>query len=76
MDLKVLGFTFLVSVATGVIFGLAPAVQAARFNQIETLKEGGRDAATGGSGKRLARIARDGRSCYLARAFNRSGIAD
>jgi putative ABC transport system permease protein len=53
MDLKVLGFTFLVSVATGLIFGLAPAVQAARFNQIETLKEGGRDAATGGSGKRL-----------------------
>ena len=53
MDLKVLGFTFLVSVATGLIFGLAPAIQAARFNQIETLKEGGRDAATGGSGKRL-----------------------
>ena len=53
MDLKVLGFTFLVSVATGLIFGLAPAIQAARFNQIDTLKEGGRDAATGGSGKRL-----------------------
>ena len=50
---KVLGFTLLVSVATGVIFGLAPAIQAARFNQIETLKEGGRDAATGSSGKRL-----------------------
>lgn len=53
IDLKVLGFTFLVSVATGLIFGLAPAIQAARFNQIETLKEGGRDAATGGGGKRL-----------------------
>jgi putative ABC transport system permease protein len=53
IDLKVLGFTFLVSVATGLIFGLAPAAQAARFNQIETLKEGGRDAATGGGGKRL-----------------------
>jgi putative ABC transport system permease protein len=53
IDLKVLGFTFLVSVLTGLIFGLAPAVQAARFNQIETLKEGGRDAATGGGGKRL-----------------------
>jgi putative ABC transport system permease protein len=53
IDLKVLGFTFLVSVATGVIFGLAPAMQAARFNQAETLKEGGRDAATGGGGKRL-----------------------
>ncbi len=53
LDFKVLGFTLLVSVLTGVIFGLAPAIQAARFNQIETLKEGGRDAATGGGGKRL-----------------------
>ena len=53
VDLKVLGFTLFVSVATGVIFGLAPAIQAVRFNQSETLKEGGRDAATGGSGKRL-----------------------
>jgi putative ABC transport system permease protein len=53
IDYKVLGFTLLVSVATGLVFGLAPAIQAVRFNQIETLKEGGRDAATGGSGKRL-----------------------
>jgi putative ABC transport system permease protein len=53
IDYKVLGFTLLVSVATGLIFGLAPAMQAVRFNQAETLKEGGRDAATGGSGKRL-----------------------
>jgi putative ABC transport system permease protein len=53
IDYKVLGFTLLVSVATGLIFGLAPALQSIRFNQAETLKEGGRDAATGGSGKRL-----------------------
>jgi putative ABC transport system permease protein len=53
MDLKVLGFTFLVSVITGLIFGLAPALQAARFNQTETLKEGGRDSATGSGGKRI-----------------------
>lgn len=53
IDYKVLGFTLLVSVLTGLIFGLAPAIQSVRFNQIETLKEGGRDAATGGSGKRL-----------------------
>ena len=56
LDLKVLGFTLFVSVATGVIFGLAPAIQAVRFNQSETLKEGGRDAATGGSGKRLRSV--------------------
>ena len=53
INFKVLTFTLLVSVLTGLIFGLAPAIQAVRFNQIETLKEGGRDAATGGSGKRL-----------------------
>ena len=56
LDLKVLGFTLFVSVATGVIFGLAPAIQSIRFNQSETLKEGGRDAATGGSGKRLRSV--------------------
>ena len=56
IDFRVLGFTLLVSVATGVIFGLAPAIQAARFNQIETLKEGGRDAATGSGGKRLRSV--------------------
>ncbi len=53
IDYKVLGFTVLISLATGLIFGLAPAIQSLRFNQIETLKEGGRDAVTGGSGKRL-----------------------
>ena len=53
IDFKVLGFTLFVSLATAVIFGLAPAIQAVRFNQSETLKEGGRDAATGSSSKRL-----------------------
>jgi predicted permease len=53
LDLKVLGFTLLVSLSTGLIFGLAPAIQALRMNQSETLKEGGRDSVTGRSGKRL-----------------------
>ena len=53
IDGKVLLFTALVAVATGLIFGLAPATQASNFSLNETLKEGGRDAAGGSKGVRL-----------------------
>ncbi|HEY6803031.1 MAG TPA: ABC transporter permease [Pyrinomonadaceae bacterium] len=39
IDLKVLFFAILVSVATGVIFGLAPAIQSAKVDLNETLKQ-------------------------------------
>jgi len=54
VDSRVLGFTYLIAVTTGIIFGLAPAMEASKPDLNETLKEGSR-GSTGGIGRRRIR---------------------
>ncbi|HEY4285315.1 MAG TPA: ABC transporter permease, partial [Chthoniobacterales bacterium] len=53
IDARVLVFTLLISIATGLLFGLAPAVQMANSDLNDTLKETGRDSAAGRHGNRI-----------------------
>lgn len=52
----VLFFAFVISILTGVLFGLVPALQAAKADQLENLREGGRGSGTGRRHTRVSRI--------------------
>ena len=52
IDWRTLGFTLAVALATGVIFGLAPALEATRVDLTPALKES-RGGSSGGHGRRI-----------------------
>ena len=54
INAAVFGFTFGVSLLTGIVFGLAPAIQAARTDVNDALKSGGKGSIN--SGNRLRRV--------------------
>ncbi len=53
VDLRMLGFTVLVALGTGVLFGLAPAWRAARADLNDALKDGGKGGGAGARHNRL-----------------------
>ena len=55
VNARVFFFAFLISILTGILFGLAPALQAANPSQIENLREGARGS---GAGRRHTRLSR------------------
>ena len=53
VDLRVFAFASAVTLFTGILFGLAPAVGATRLDLVESLKEGGQKSGAGRSHPRL-----------------------
>src|SRR6266498_4096469 len=53
LDWRVLGFTMIVSVATGLVFGIVPALHSSKSQLTESLKEGGRGSGEGARRNRI-----------------------
>ena len=54
MDYRILAYLIAISIGTGILFGLAPALRISRLDVNSALKDGGRGSTTGGKGKHLA----------------------
>jgi len=64
-DVRVLGFTLAASLMTGVAFGLAPALQQSRTNQIDGLKEGSQQSGAAKSRLRSALVVAQVTACVV-----------
>ena len=56
VDGRVFGFTLAVSILTGIVFGLVPAIHASKPDLNEALKEGARGLTGGIAGKRIRNV--------------------
>jgi putative ABC transport system permease protein len=56
LDMATLAFTTVIALATGILFGLVPALQSARGGTQESLKEGGHGSTAGGARLHLRRV--------------------
>ena len=56
VSLPVLGFTFGLTLLTGIVFGLVPALEAAHFDLNDSLKEGGKNIGGGARSHRLRNL--------------------